>query len=131
MQRFRRNGAGRGADVAPEGEERVELLEEGGVPRPSPSDIEVREGGVAVYEGRVGDRQVFVAPEPAPPRQVEEEVGVAAHAPPRRPRLPVVATLVIYVAPAVPQAVWLQARLDEAQGVTGVEGERVLLRVVV
>jgi hypothetical protein len=76
--------------------------------------VELREGGIAVDEGRAGNRNVFVAPEPATAGEVKEKVGTRADTLPGFAALAMIAPTVVDVAPPISEPERLQATLDEA-----------------
>ena len=74
-----RDRTGRRADVVSKGEQRIKLRKELGMIGNRVSLCRAAwEGGIAVDEGRAGNRNVFVAPEPATAGEVKEKVGTRA-----------------------------------------------------
>ena len=119
-----------GADVRTEGEQVIEALEKGDVPRLRLGDGELREGRIRIDEHFVRNARVLVAPEPRAAGQVDEEVGVRGVAPHLRRAPPVIRAVVVHEGPAVAEPEGCERVVDISGPVGRIRGARVLDRVI-
>src|SRR5215212_6101654 len=131
LERGNRHGAARRADVAAEGEQRVESAEELQIPRHALGDCQLRKSRIAVDERREWDARILIPPKPAAAREIENKIRVAADAAPGLATLAVVFAGVVHITPSLPKPMRGQAVVDEVKRIARISGLGVGSRVVV